>query len=323
MLGNGDADPSPHPTRRRHAVRDARCAPPRPRRRLGGSAAGRRGQPARAATSRRWPTTRAWSTSPSGSRPRRPTCRCCSRSPARSTRRRPRCTSHWSRRRATTTPGRSTWPGSPTGSCPTRCSWRTSDTQAAIDTDSFLPVQSCMNAAKYSTSDYLPRPLAYWKVNGVQWALPFAVSAPDRVLQPERLHEGGPQPGRPPGHACRSWWPTPRRSRPPAAAWASSWTPGTSRPGWPRPTSSSSTTSNGRSRPRHQGRVQHQDRGVHLQPAEHLVRSGDAATNPSTGPDAYDNLLGIGQRQVRHDDRDVGRPGRGDPAPRRAGSTPT
>ncbi len=51
-------------------------------------------------------------------------------------------------------------------------------TQAAIDTASFLPVQSCMNAAKYSTSDYLPRPLAYWKVNGVQWALPFAVSAP-------------------------------------------------------------------------------------------------------------------------------------------------
>src|SRR5580692_6423450 len=51
-------------------------------------------------------------------------------------------------------------------------------TQAAIDTGSFLPVQSCMNAAKYSTSDFLARPLAYWKVNGVQWALPFAVSAP-------------------------------------------------------------------------------------------------------------------------------------------------
>ena len=25
-----------------------------------------------------------------------------------------------------------------------------------------------------------------------------------------------------------------------------------------------------------------------------LVRSGDATTNPSTGPDQYDNLLGIG-----------------------------
>ena len=75
-------------------------------------------------------------------------------------------------------------------------------TQAAIDTQSFLPVQSCMNAAKYSTSDYLARPLNYWKVNGVQWALPFAVSAPIVYLQPERLHQGRPQPGRPSGHAA-------------------------------------------------------------------------------------------------------------------------
>ena len=29
-----------------------------------------------------------------------------------------------------------------------------------------------------TTSDYLARPLNYWKVNGTQWALPFAVSAP-------------------------------------------------------------------------------------------------------------------------------------------------
>src|ERR1700677_4845824 len=47
-------------------------------------------------------------------------------------------------------------------------------TQAAIDTQSFLPVQSCINAAHYSTSDYLARPLDYWKVDGVQEALPFA-----------------------------------------------------------------------------------------------------------------------------------------------------
>jgi len=45
-------------------------------------------------------------------------------------------------------------------------------TQAAIDTQSFLPVQSCMNAAHYATSDYLARPLDYWKVSGVQEALP-------------------------------------------------------------------------------------------------------------------------------------------------------
>ena len=71
-------------------------------------------------------------------------------------------------------------------------------TQAAIDTGSFLPVQSCMNAAKYSTSDYLPRPLAYWKVNGVQWALPFAVSAPILYYNQNAFTKAGLNPNNPP-----------------------------------------------------------------------------------------------------------------------------
>ncbi len=71
-------------------------------------------------------------------------------------------------------------------------------TQAAIDTQSFLPVQSCMNAAKYSTSDYLPRPLAYWKVNGVQWALPFAVSAPILYYNQNAFTKAGLNPADPP-----------------------------------------------------------------------------------------------------------------------------
>ena len=71
-------------------------------------------------------------------------------------------------------------------------------TQAAIDTGSFLPVQSCMNAAKYSTSDYLPRPLAYWKVNGVQWALPFAVSAPILYYNQNAFTKAGLNPADPP-----------------------------------------------------------------------------------------------------------------------------
>ena len=71
-------------------------------------------------------------------------------------------------------------------------------TQAAIDTSSFLPVQSCMNAAKYSTSDYLPRPLAYWKVNGVQWALPFAVSAPVLYYNQNAFTKAGLNPDDPP-----------------------------------------------------------------------------------------------------------------------------
>ena len=75
-----------------------------------------------------------------------------------------------------------------------------------------------------------------------------AVGAPlrrlgaDRVLQRERLHEGRPQPERPAGHAA----PAARRRQGAEGLGqrhgASSSTPGTSRRGWPRPTSSSSTT---------------------------------------------------------------------------------
>ena len=51
-----------------------------------------------------------------------------------------------------------------------------SDTQGAIDTQSFQAVQSCYAGFKYSTGDLLPRALAFWKVNNTQWAMPFAVS---------------------------------------------------------------------------------------------------------------------------------------------------
>ena len=71
-------------------------------------------------------------------------------------------------------------------------------TQDAIDTQSFLPVQSCMNAANYSTWDYLARPLDYWKVNGVQRALPFAVSAPIVFYNQNAFTKAGLNPADPP-----------------------------------------------------------------------------------------------------------------------------
>lgn len=71
-------------------------------------------------------------------------------------------------------------------------------TQTAIDTGSFLPVQSCMHAAHYATADFLPRPLDYWKVGGVQWALPFAVSAPVLYYNQDAFTKAGLDPDRPP-----------------------------------------------------------------------------------------------------------------------------
>jgi sn-glycerol 3-phosphate transport system substrate-binding protein len=71
-------------------------------------------------------------------------------------------------------------------------------TQEAIDTGSFLPVQACMKAAKYPTSDFLARPLAYWKVNGVQWAMPFSVSAPIVYYNQNAFTKAGLDPNSPP-----------------------------------------------------------------------------------------------------------------------------
>ncbi len=141
-------------------------------------------------------------------------------------------------------------------------------TQAAIDTGSFLPVQSCMNAAKYSTSDYLPRPLAYWKVNGVQWALPFAVSAPILYYNQNAFTKAGLNPNTPPTTL-------PQMVADAKALKASGSGMGLVLDPWHLETWLATANTlfvnnkNGRSSRATAGSVQQQDRGVDLQPAQH------------------------------------------------------
>jgi sn-glycerol 3-phosphate transport system substrate-binding protein len=166
-------------------------------------------------------------------------------------------------------------------------------TQAAIDTASFLPVQSCMNAAKYSTSDYLPRPLAYWKVNGVQWAMPFAVSAPILYYNQNAFTKAGLNPNTPP--ATLTQMVTDAK-----ALKASGSGMGLVLDPWHLETWLASANQlfvnnkNGRSA-RATAAVFNNKTSVSIfSQLNTLVRSGYAATNPATGPDQYDNLLGIG-----------------------------
>jgi sn-glycerol 3-phosphate transport system substrate-binding protein len=164
-------------------------------------------------------------------------------------------------------------------------------TQAAVDTQSFLPVQSCMNAAKYSTSDYLPRPLAYWKVNGVQWALPFAVSAPILYYNQNAFTKAG-------------------LTSPPATLSqlvadaktlkASGSGMGLVLDPWHLETWLATAdqvfvnNKNGRSARATAGAFNTKTSVSIFSQLKTLVTSGDATTNPSSGPNAYDNLLGIG-----------------------------
>jgi len=164
-------------------------------------------------------------------------------------------------------------------------------TQAAIDTGSFLPVQSCMNAAKYSTSDYLPRPLAYWKVNGVQWALPFAVSAPILYYNQSAFTKAGLT--------------SPPSTLTQMVADAKTLKAAGSGMGlvldpWHLETWLSTANqlfvnnSNGRKARATAGVFNTKTSVSIFTQLKTLVTSGDATTNPSTGPDEYDNLLGMG-----------------------------
>ena len=173
-------------------------------------------------------------------------------------------------------------------------------TQAAIDTGSILPVQSCMNAAKYSTSDYLPRPLAYWKVNGVQWAMPFAVSAPILYYNQNAFTKAGLNPNSPP--ATLTQMVTDAK-----ALKASGSGMGLVLDPWHLETWLASANQlfvnnkNGRSSRATEGGLQQQDRRVHLQPAEHAGALGLRHDQPRHGPRPVRQPARHRQRQVRHD----------------------
>jgi sn-glycerol 3-phosphate transport system substrate-binding protein len=166
-------------------------------------------------------------------------------------------------------------------------------TQEAIDTQSFLPVQSCMNAAKYSTSDYLTRPLDYWKVNGVQEALPFAVSAPILYYNQLAFTKAGLNPSDPPATL-------PAMLADAKALKASGSGTGLVLDPWHLETWLATANqlfvnnSNGRTKRATKGVFVTSTAKQIFTDLDNLVKSGDAVTNPSSGPDEYDNLLGIG-----------------------------
>lgn len=165
--------------------------------------------------------------------------------------------------------------------------------QGAIDSKAFLPVRTCMQAAHYQTSDFLPRVLAYFTVKGVQVGMPFNISAPVTYYNQQSFTKAGLDPATPPltmsayladaaklkaaglgtGMVLDPWF---------AEAWLA--TQGqlfvnnqNGRSG--RATKAVFDTAAGR-------KV--------FATLSTLVRTDGAVTNPVDGPDEYDYLLGIG-----------------------------
>ncbi|MGE0877168.1 MAG: ABC transporter substrate-binding protein [Acidimicrobiia bacterium] len=70
--------------------------------------------------------------------------------------------------------------------------------QAMIDSQTVIPVQSCIDAENYSTSDYADRVLAYYTVGGALWPMPFNVSNPVLYYNTKAFEKAGLDPTKPP-----------------------------------------------------------------------------------------------------------------------------
>ena len=88
--------------------------------------------------------------------------------------------------------------GLSTGQLPDVMQLQDTDLQQVIDSRAALPVQACVNATRYDTSDFIPRTLAYWTVKGTLWALPFNISNPVLIYDKVAFRKAGLDPEQPP-----------------------------------------------------------------------------------------------------------------------------
>jgi sn-glycerol 3-phosphate transport system substrate-binding protein len=165
--------------------------------------------------------------------------------------------------------------------------------QGAIDTQSILPAQSCINATRYKTSDFVSRALAYWRADGIQQAMPFAVSNPIVYYNKQAFKAAGLTPTKPPA--------TLGQYLSDAAALKAHGS-GVALKLDPWHLETWLATSNTLFVNNANGRRSRATKAAFVGPTakkiwtdlDQLVTSGDATTNPSTGPDEFDDLLGIG-----------------------------
>src|SRR5690606_38951779 len=70
--------------------------------------------------------------------------------------------------------------------------------QQMADSDSVIPIGACLEASGYDTSAFLDRALLTYQTEGVQWSMPFNVSAPVLFFNTTAFEEAGLDPADPP-----------------------------------------------------------------------------------------------------------------------------
>ena len=88
--------------------------------------------------------------------------------------------------------------GLSSGDLPDIVQLQESDQQQMIDTQTVLPASVCAKADKYSFSDFLPRVISYFTVQGTQYAMPFNTSGPVLYYNKKAFTAAGLDPNKPP-----------------------------------------------------------------------------------------------------------------------------
>ena len=88
--------------------------------------------------------------------------------------------------------------GLSSGDLPDIVQLQETEQQQMIDTQTVLPASTCAKADKYSFSDFLPRVISYFTVEGTQYAMPFNNSGPVLIYNKKAFTAAGLDPEKPP-----------------------------------------------------------------------------------------------------------------------------
>ncbi len=164
----------------------------------------------------------------------------------------------------------------------------------AVASQSILPVQSCINAAHYSTTDYLARALNYWKTNGIQQGMPWAVSAPVLYYNKAAFTKAGLNPDAPPATLAEMDTDAGKLKASGDQGMGLKLDPWHVETWLATANQLFVNNQNGRSGTASKA-VFNNSAGLQIYTElNDLVKSQNAVTNPYVGPSLYDNLLGIG-----------------------------
>jgi sn-glycerol 3-phosphate transport system substrate-binding protein len=88
--------------------------------------------------------------------------------------------------------------GLSSGDLPDIVQLQETDQQQMVDTGTVVPASVCAKADKYSFSDFLPRVISYFTIQGTQYAMPFNTSGPVLYYDKKAFTAAGLDPNSPP-----------------------------------------------------------------------------------------------------------------------------